>query len=420
MSIYKRERHESGGEKKTAWGVRIDVAPSAVGKRKRVSVGTFPTRAEAKAAEAHALSAKDNGTDLNPKRATVAEVVTHFIADRRSRDLAYLTVARYEDIAKFQIVPHLGAMQVSKLKPAAINDWVAKLRAAGSATGRPLSPKTVKHAYNLLDAAIGWAVRLDIAQSNPCDRTEAPKAGRSQVRALSTDDVKRFFAAADLSKWGPYFRLAVGSAARRGEISALRWSDIDFERREMTIGRSAISTADAQNRLQERSTKADRVRIIPLGDLAFDSLRAQRVLQAQDKLVAGSAYQDDGHVFQRALGGQISPLQASQGFRSIRDRLGMSVSLHSLRHTAATMLIGGGVDVRTVSAILGHSSATTTLTAYVAPGENKPHGHQMATTNPPKAKSPRFHEGISPFFGAPSGTRTRDQRIKSPMLYQLS
>ena len=88
------------------------------------------------------------------------------------------------------------------------------------------------------------------------------------------------------------------------------------------------------------------------------------MLQAQDKLIAGAAYQDDGRVFQRALGGQISPLQASKCFRSIRDRLGMSVSLHSLRHTAATMLIGGGVDVRNVSAILGHSSPTTTLTTY--------------------------------------------------------
>ena len=132
----------------------------------------------------------------------------------------------------------------------------------------------------------------------------------------------------------------------------------------MTIGRSVIYTSDVEHRLQEKSTKTDRVRIIPLSGLAYDALRAQRVQQAQDKLVAGSAYQDDGRVFQRPLGGQISPRQASQGFRSIRDRLGMSVSLHSLRHTAATMLIGGGVDVRTVSAILGHSSPTTTLTTY--------------------------------------------------------
>ena len=355
MSVYKRV----GG-----WAARIDLEPTATGLRRRKYIGTYATKKAAQQAERDALTSRERGVDMTPEAATISELVARFIADRRARERAYRTVARYDDIARLQINPHLGTIQLAKLKPAHVSGWLTTLATRGGVTGRPLSPKSVKHAFNLLDTALRWAVRLDLVPLNPCDRVDKPTAGRSQARALTDDETTRFFAAADATRWSSYFRIAVSTAARRGELCALRWSDVDFERREVTISRNMIETNTPGARLVEKTTKTDRARVIPFGTLAYEALRAQRSLQAKDRLAYGTLFSDSGHVFQTPLGGPVAPYLATDAFRAIRTRLCITASLHSLRHSAATRMLASGVDVRTVAAVLGHSSAATTLSVY--------------------------------------------------------
>jgi len=394
MSVYVKpcaKCRRSGREKTTPARKRkacpdcrwIAIAPPSMRRR---SLGAFLTKEDAERAERDALSAKDRGVDLSPRKVTVEQLVERFIADRRSKQRALRTIDRYEGLAELSMLPHLGSLPIAKLTPAHVSAWLATLQEKGGArvaklnrkpvlrdgkrvvefTGKPLSAKTTKHAYALLRSALRWAVRHDLAARNVAEAVDPPTVGRSQAHALAEDDVRRLLVAADEMRWGPFFRVALGTAARRGELCALRWSDVDLDGATMTIARAVVETSGPKRgaRLVEKTTKTDRVRIVPLGALALDALRAQRRMQAADRLRVGASFQDSAHVFQGPLGGGLVPYLATDAFRSLRTRLKIDASLHDLRHTAATWMLAGGIDVKTVAAVLGHSAASTTLNVY--------------------------------------------------------
>jgi integrase len=357
MSVYKR------GDGR--WQVLIDLERGVEGKRRRRALGTYPTRKKAEAAERAALEARDRGIDLSPRTATVADILAHFVASRRTKGCAVRTIERYEALARTGILPYLGTVSIAKLTPAHVSSWLATLQERGGVKGGPLSPHTAKHNLVMLRSALRWAVRHDLAARNVAEAVDPPTVARSQGKALGNDEASRFLAAADATPLGTFFRVALGTGARRGELLALRWSDVDFEAGMVTIARAVVEVgAGEARRVLEKSTKTDRVRSIPLGPMVLEALRRQKTAQAKDKLAAGGAFTDSGHVFQGPLGGGIAPGRASEAFRRVRQRCRIGASLHDLRHTAATWMLAGGIDVRTVANVLGHSAASTTLNIY--------------------------------------------------------
>ncbi len=365
MSIYKRT---SG-----RYAVLIDVDRAADGKRKRRPLGTFRTRKEAERAERDALTARDRGIDIAPDRVTVGQLLDRYVRDRRALGRGDVTVDRYQELADRSITPHIGAISVAKLRPAHVSELLTTLRSHGSAKGAPLSAKTVKHAFSLLKAALTWAVRHELVGRNVADAVTPPQVRRSEATALSVDEAQRIIAGADTGRWGPFMRLALATGARRGELLALRWRDVDLVAGTVTI---RASLSDAKSGVVEKGTKTDRVRVVALAVTAVEALRRQRVLQGQDHLalggelqpngcIIGGAFNDTGHVFQTALGGTIRPRRATEVFREIAERVGISTtSLHALRHTAVSWLISAGVDVRTAASIAGHASPSVTLGIY--------------------------------------------------------
>jgi integrase len=274
---------------------------------------------------------------------------------------------RYDELAKFTIAPHIGGIALAKLSPAHVSSWLATIKERGSVEKKALAPKSVSHAFSLLRSALRWAIRHDLAWRNVADAVDAPTAPRSQARALDENEAARFFVAADATRWGPFFRLALGSAMRRGEILALRWDDVmlpEVGQATLTVRRAFVEGKGKDSRIVEKGTKTDRVRTIPLGALAIDALRSQWASQAQERREAGGNYADTGHVFQTPLGGPVAPFLATEAFRSMRARSKVKATLHDLRHTAATWMLAAGVDVASVARVLGHATPTTTLSIY--------------------------------------------------------
>lgn len=219
----------------------------------------------------------------------------------------------------------------------------------------------------LLRAALRWAVRHDLAWRNVADSIDPPSVPRSQARAINEGEASRFFAAADVTRWGSFFRLALGTGARRGELLALRWEDVsapDLGLSTITIRRAFVEPKGKGGRIVEKGTKTDRVRSITLGGLAIDALRAQWAMQARDRREAGDAYADTGHVFQHERGGPIGPDFATKAFARSRKQAKVKATLHDLRHTAASWMLASGVDVVSVARILGHTTPSTTLGIY--------------------------------------------------------
>jgi integrase len=149
---------------------------------------------------------------------------------------------------------------------------------------------------------------------------------------------------------------------RRGELAGLKWTDLDLERRTATT-RGAVGLIPGKT--WYKSTKTESVARVALSDIAIEALRSQRARQAKDKLAAGAFYQDAAFVFTPEGGGVPSPGVISHAIRRIAKRAGLSLrGVHALRHSTRSWLIRSGVDIRTVAAVLRHSSASTTLDVY--------------------------------------------------------
>jgi integrase len=356
MSVYKRT---SG-----RWAVLIDLDASATGKRRRRSVGTFATRKDAERAEREALTARDRGIDLSPSTITVAQLLSRFLRDRQALGRGAKTLEEYGRLAELYIVPHVGSTLVSKLRPAHVSEWVSTILEHGGRGGGPIAAKTARHALSLLSSALRWGLRLDLVGRNVCESVSAPSAVRSEAKALTSDEVGALTVTARGSRWEHFVTLALRLGARRGELLALHWSDVDLTKR-VVIVRGSMSQIKGSTVL--KSTKSGRIRALPLSAGAVDALRKQRVLQREDRLRAGAVYLADpaDPVFTDEIGQRLSPKAATNAYARLAKRAGISTTrLHDLRHTAATNLIAGGIDVRTAASLLGHANASVTLSVY--------------------------------------------------------
>ena len=364
MSVYKR--------KSGRYAVLVDLESSATGLRRRKSVGTFRTRKEADAAERKALEARDRGIDLSPKTVTVSQLLDRYLADREALDRGAKTLQEYRGCADRLIRPHLGGIALAKLRPARIAEWVAMLLksggkrtkdADGKLVERPLSAKSVYHAFTLLNGAMRFALRMELIGRNPCDAATRPSIIRSEAKALTADEVTRLLEAAGGSRWGAFVTLALATGARRGELCALSWNDYDADNGTLTIRHSLSQT---RHSIGLKATKTGRTRTLPLSRIANDALRSQRALQAHERLANGHSYHNlDSAIFADEIGGRVTPMAATCAFDRIARKAGISTTrLHDLRHTAATTLLVAGVDVRTVAGVLGHASPSITLSTY--------------------------------------------------------
>ncbi len=158
--------------------------------------------------------------------------------------------------------------------------------------------------------------------------------------------------------------LAALTGMRRGELCALRWSDVDLERGELEVSRSVVVAVGG---LAQKSTKTDRFRQVALDEVGVLLLRQHLrnvEMRAQE---SGATVPPDAYVFSPYLDGSqpFRPDNVTGFFIRVRDSLGLKdVRLHDLRHFTATQLIGAGVDVRTVAGRLGHADPSLTLRVY--------------------------------------------------------
>ncbi len=325
MSIYKR--------KSGRYAVLVDLEPAAPGIRRRKSIGTYRTRKEAEAAERKALEARDRGDNLDPEKVTIAELAERFIK-AVAPDLAGQTVSRYEEHLRMHIVPSIGGIVASNLKPAHLAELYAKLRTEkiryekrtrkpdGTVStkeryGRPLGATTVLRIHRLMHRMLGWAERKEIVARNVARREMeiAPKAAPSPVRALTADQVAAFLAAAEGSEHYAFFVLAVATGMRRGEIGALTWDAIDTERGTAVV-RQAIGE-DRKGHTFIKSTKSGRERVVPLNRLAIEALRRHRAVQREEKMRSRDRYADQGLVFADELGGMLDLDAISKAFATL-------------------------------------------------------------------------------------------------------
>lgn len=339
------------------------------GKRQTRFVTVRGTKRDAQRELTRLLAEIDRGTAVDPSTVTVGEYLQQWLD--AGEGLSPKTLERYRQLARQQIVPHLGATPLQKLRPAQIHDWHTALLKSGGKDGKPLSARTVGHAHRVLHRALERALRLEVVGRNVARLVPPPKVEAVEIEILNAGQIATVLE--KLKGYGgrygdlplyPIAALAIGSGMRRGEICGLTWGNLDIDKARVRIERSLEETVDGL-RFKSPKTAAGR-RIIGLPANVIDILRDHRRQLIEHRLALGMGrLTEDDLVFPLADGSPYPPDKLSRDWgHAVRDRKLPATSFHALRHSHASALIAARIDIVTVSRRLGHSSPAVTLRIY--------------------------------------------------------
>ena len=348
---------------KSSWRLKFDVEQdSLTGKRQTRYITVRGKRRDAERELARFLNEAHSGTLIEPSKMTVAEYLRAWLD--LAPGLSPKTLERYRQLAEQQIIPHLGAIALQKLKPAHIQNWHGAIASAGGKEGRPLSARTVGHAHRVLHKALQRAVESETSPRNVASLVTLPKIEAQEVQILSSEEIVDLLAKLDGHALCPIAKTALGTGMRRGELLALRWEDLDLNGATVTVKRSLEETKFGL-RFKGPKTKHGH-RTISLPPSSVNALSAHRRHQLELRIAVGQGRPGPtALVFSTLEGSPLSPDNLSRDWRRVTaSRKLPRVTFHALRHTHASVLIASGVDVLTVSRRLGHASAAVTLSVY--------------------------------------------------------
>ena len=347
-----------------------------------------------------------NHERLEGEKTTLKDFITRWTAEKAQQELQPGTLEKYQAVIDSFILPALGHLKLSEIKPHTVNAFFVSLTKDGSRHDRKpggYSKGTINKVSNVLSSILRTAVEWEAIERNPCDavRVKAedsaekikfftPQQAAAFLDYISkpytirtkghtrTDDTGKQYTVGDYTSTKELptqlkvlFSLAIYSGLRKGEILALTWNDVDFENNTMAITKAA-AVVGGQQIVKVPKTR-NSYRLISVPRSITQQLQQWKLEQTRYRLQVGAYWQDDNWIFTQDDGRMMSyytPYSALQDIlghynagKAEADKLPM-IPFHGLRHTKATLQIAAGTDVRTVSAILGHRETSTTMNIY--------------------------------------------------------
>jgi integrase len=362
-----RREYNTGSLKERAPGVwrlrirTIDASGEPV-QRQRTFEGD---RKSAEQALRKFLNEADDGTTADGAL-TVGQCLDRWLAHIELRGRRPTTIAENRRKIEKTIRPRLGNLRLAKLSPGNMNDAYDDWLQSG------LSPTTVHHLHAIVSAALNHAVRRGDLAVSPAARAEPPRNGSKIPTVPTVEQLGALVrcAAEDDPTFATVILLAAMTGARRGELAALRWSDVDLDAGRITIAKSLTVTGSRTEKIVHIGpTKTRQQRKIALGERGVEILSEHWRSMANLAECVGSPLVDDPYVFARPYhtnGAEpCLPDTWTTKFSVLCEKAGVGhFRFHDLRHWNATQLIGAGADVRTVSGRLGHAQTSMTLDRY--------------------------------------------------------
>ncbi len=356
---------------KSSWELKFDAGRDPLSGRRRVRYVSFKGTKRAAELELARLIATDaSGAGVDPSRITVADFIDRWERDWVAGNVGPKTRERYSDLLRLHVRPIVGATVLQKLRPVALSELYSKLLRDGRGRGRGLARRTVGHVHRVLHRMLGHAAQWSVVDQNVAALVSPPRVESEEVAIVP--DVEGLLRRLRDRSIYPVASLALATGMRRGELLALRWRDVDFDRGVIRVEQS-IELTKAGMRIKSPKTRHGR-RSITVPPTIVAELRARWRREQEQRLALGLGKGDGGVlVFHNFDGGPLHPAGVTKEWSRAMTALGIiGITLHSLRHTHASQLIAAGVDVVTVSRRLGHGSPTITLGVY---------GHLFANTD---------------------------------------
>jgi len=283
-------------------------------------------------------------------RSRIAVLLCEWIA-ASSPNWAATTVRQVESVVGHHLEPRLGEVVVGALTTAQIDAFYGDLRRDG------LSAGTVRRIHGVLHAALAQAQRWEWIWMNPAAHANPPRHVPSEIRPPSPDDVARLIAKATASDpaFGAFLRLAASTGARRSQLLALRWQDVDLGHRRISFTRALVEGPNGPVLAPTKTRRAYQV--------TLDAKTAAVLLEHRQRVNESS----EAFVFSHDSDGVVpwKPNWVTSAFIRLRRDAGIPhCRLHDLRHFMATEMLAAGVAIPIVAARLSHARASTTLNVY--------------------------------------------------------
>ncbi len=360
-------RHEGHIRQRSdnSFEIRYSLGTDPVTGKWKVKTVTFKgTRKEVNGELQRILKALNTGDYVEPTKLTTGEYLKQWIDTIRSQ-VSPKTYDRYADIVNKFLIPTFGNHLLNKLSPAIIqsayNTWETSGRRDKKGGG--LSPRTRLHFHRILSSALKHAVQLQLIARN---HAAFVKPARTKKTAITTLTIEQSAILLEALRGKNVFvpvLLALTTGMRRGEILALRWKNIDFEKK---IVRVVESLEQSRKGLRFKAPKTERTRAVVLPDYAVEELLAWKEKQTQELKELGIEQTQETLVACRYDGEPLWPSSVTHEFiKAIRKLPNLPrIRFHDLRHSHATQLLTEGVHPKITQERLGHSTITTTLDLY--------------------------------------------------------
>jgi len=341
------------------WLVRIFLGRDANGKRRYFNKTIHGTKKDAQKFLTAKMREKDLGVFIEPASISLNEYLDKWLLESAKPRLREATFENYRYLSNLYIREKLGSRKLSDIKPFDVQKLYNYL------TEKGLSARTVRYVHAILTSAFSQAVKWQMLVVNPCNVVTLPRLKKTEMKAFSPEEARRFLEAAKDDKHGLVFAFALASGMRPEEYLALQWKDIDFEKNTATVQRTLIWRKGGGWYFSEPKTAKSR-RTLPMPKNYFIELKRHKRLQAEQMLKLGQSYERNNFVFATDEG---KPLYLrnlrKRNFAKILEKADLTgLRLYDLRHSTATLLLSEGINPKIVSERLGHASIVLTLDTY--------------------------------------------------------
>ena len=346
-------------KKGNVWTFRVYVGKNlATGKRRQIYRGGFRTKKAAELAKAEFIAQVKKNGYFTPNHEKFDVFINNWLETVYKNEVQPTTFERTTSIVNHHLLPAFAITQVSNIKTFDVQQFLANKISEG------LSPSYIKIMRNILSKAFQTAIDWELTNKNPMERVKGPSIERKKKDVWSIEEVKKFLNQCDDLRWKIAFLIALHTGMRRGEILALKWKNVDFDKQSIKVKETLAYTKELGLFFKAPKT-ATSVREVIVSDILLDLLKELKLEQEKLEFRMGTSYHPYDLLISTIDGKPIHPRNLVRKFKQLIQKAELKeIAFHDLRHTNATLLMKQGVNPKIVSERLGHANVGITLDIY--------------------------------------------------------
>jgi len=316
------------------------------------------TQAEAIERRTQAFIEMKQGLLATGPKQKLKDYLEHWLEEVHKPTIKLNSYITYRTLLDKYIIPVLGHIQLQKLTPQHVQAFYAQM------LKRDLKASYIRIMHAVLHKALDNAVRWNLLPRNICDLVTAPRIVKKEIHPLAMQEAQKLLETARGHRLEAMLTMAMMTGMRLGELTGLKWQDIDFTYKILQIQRTVTHRAGYGFVVSEPKTTGSKRKIMLPNEL-IDVLKRHRLYQKETRLKAGASWHENDLVFCNTHGNFADPSRIRKIlFKLLKDAGLHQVRFHDLRHSAATMLLVMGVHPKVVQELLGHSRIAVTMDTY--------------------------------------------------------